>query len=83
MLCDECERLKSSIQSIADKIESPSIHLYSDEQKEGLKHDLTQSREIIFQWKSHINRAENQDRAKQNVLSSLQVNSVLIVMGWR
>ena len=82
MLCDECERLKSSIQSIADKIESPSIHLYSDEQKEDLKHDLTQAREIIFQWKSHIIRAENQERAKQNVLSSLQVNSVLIVMDW-
>ena len=44
---DECERLKSSIQSIADKIESPSIHLCSDEQKEDLKHDLTQAREIF------------------------------------
>ena len=82
MLCDEYERLKSSIRSIADKTESPSINLYSDEQKEYLKHDLTQAREIIFQWKSHIIRAENQERAKQNVLSSLQVNYVLIVIDW-
>ena len=37
---------------------------------------------MIFQWKSHILRAENQERAKQDVLKSLQDNSVLVVMDW-
>ena len=37
---------------------------------------------MIFQWKSHIIRTENQDRAKQNVPSSLQSNSALIIMDW-
>ena len=80
--CDRCEDLKSTIQSIADQIESSLVNLYSEEQKEDLKHDFRQAQEMIFQWKSHIIRAENQDRAKQNMLSSLQSNSVLIVMDW-
>ena len=37
---------------------------------------------MIFQWKSHILRAENQERAKQDVLKSLQDNSVMVVMDW-
>ena len=80
--CSECEHLKVTLQSIAEKIDSPSINFYSDEQKEDFKHDLAQARDMIFQWKSHILRAENQERAKQTVLSSLQDNSVMVVMDW-
>ena len=71
-----------TLQSIAEKIDSPSINFYSNEQKEDFKHDLAQARDMIFQWKSHILRAENQERAKQNVLSSLQDNSVMVLMDW-
>ena len=80
--CIEHEQLKVTLKSIADQIESPSINYYSVEQKEDFKHDLAQAREMIFQWKSHILRAENQERAKQDVLKSLQDNSVMVVMDW-
>ena len=80
--CIECEKLKVTLKSIADQIESPSINYYSGEQKEDFKHDLAQAQEMIFQWKSHILRAENQERAKQDVLKSLQDNSVMVVMDW-
>ena len=80
--CMECEQLKVTLKSIADQIESPSINYYSGEQKEDFKHDLAQARKMIFQWKSHILRAENQEQAKQDVLKSLQDNSVMVVMDW-
>lgn len=80
--CDDCETLKSTIQAVADEIESPSVSLYSVDQKEDLRHDHKQAQEMIFQWKSHIIRAENQERAKQSVLNSLQCNSALVVMDW-
>ena len=80
--CIECEQLKVTLKSIANQIESSSINYYGGEQKEDFKHDLAQARENIFQRKSHILRAENQERAKQNVLKSLQNNSIMVVMDW-
>ena len=82
MRCIESEQLKVTLKSIADQIESPSINYYSGEQKEDFKHDLAQAREMSFQWKSQILRAENQERAKQDVLKSLQDNSIMVVMDW-
>lgn len=80
--CENCESLKSTIKAIGDEIDSPSINLYSVEQKEDLKYEHIQAQEMIFQWKAHIIRAETQERAKQKVLNSLQSNSALVVMDW-
>ncbi|KAK3731075.1 hypothetical protein QZH41_007964 [Actinostola sp. cb2023] len=80
--CDECERLKKTIQSIVDEIESPLISFYSAEQKEYLKYDLNQAQDMVYQWKSHIMRAEHQDRTKQDALNTLQCDTVFIVMDW-
>ena len=76
--CASCESLKSVIQSVENEIESPFITLDSEDKKEDLKHDHNQAKEMIFQWKSHIIRAENQERAKQNVLKTLQSNATQI-----
>ena len=80
--CASCESLKSVIQSVENEIESPFITLDSEDKKEDLKHDHNQAKEMIFQWKSYIIRAENQERAKQNVLKTLQSNAALVVMDW-
>ena len=80
--CDSCESLKSVIQAIGKEIESPSITFDNIEKKEDLKHDHDEAREAIFQWKAHIIRTKNQERAKQNLLTSLQKNASLIVMDW-
>ena len=76
------ESLKSAIKAIGDEIDSPSINLFSVEQKEDLKYDYKQAQEMVFQWKAHIIRAETQERGKQNVLNSLQSNSALVIMDW-
>lgn len=50
--------------------------------KEELQHDLTQSRTHINNWRSHIVRNVNQNRAKLDTISNLQNNQVLLFMGW-
>ena len=64
------------------QIELPSMTFYSDEQKEDLKHDPKQAEQIVFQWKCHILRSKNQDKAKNHVLSTLDKASALTVMDW-
>ena len=68
--------------SILSEIESPEISLYGKEQKEDLLYDAKQAQDMVLQWKAHILRAENQDRAKQDVLRSLQSDSILVLMDW-
>ena len=79
---NDCETLKSTIQAVVDEIESPSVGLYSLDEKEELKHDHKHAKVMIFERKSHIVRAENQERAKQSVLNPLQYDSALAVMDW-
>ena len=64
------------------EIESPSKTFDNIEKKEDLKHDHNEAREAIFQWKAHIIRTKNQERAKENLLTSLQKNASLIVTDW-
>ena len=68
--------------SILSEIESPEISLYGKEQKEDLLYDAKQAQDMVLQWKARILRAENQDRAKQDVLRSLQSDSILVLMDW-
>ena len=80
--CHQCESLKNVMISILSEIESPEISLYGKEQKEDLLYDAKQAQDMVLQWKAHILRAENQDRAKQDVLRSLQSDSILVLMDW-
>lgn len=80
--CHQCETLKNAMMSILSEIESPEISLYGNEQKEDLLYDAKQAQDMVLQWKAHILRAENQDQAKQNVLKSLQSDSILVLMDW-
>ena len=70
------------IQAIGKEIESPSITFDYAEKKEDLKHDHDEAREANFQFKAHIIRTKNQERGKQNLLTSLQKNASLIIMDW-
>ena len=53
------------IEVSAVKNENQTISFYSQEQQE----DFFQAKNHIFDWKAHIWRSENQDLAKQDVLS--------------
>ena len=51
-------------------------------QKKDLEFDIEQSSDRILQWKAHVLRAINQERAKSKILDNLEKHQCLIVMDW-
>ena len=82
--CDMCENLKSVVEEIEVllKNQSQNVCFYSKEQQDDILFDFSQSKKLIFDWKAHIMRSENQDQAKQDALKSLDETSTLITMDW-
>ena len=66
---------------IKQQILESSTSTYSKEYQEDLVYDLEHARTDI-QWKAHILRSVNQDKAKQDIISNLNDNSALVVMDW-
>lgn len=52
------------------------------EQKKDLEFDIEQSSDRVLQWKAHVLRAINQERAKSRILDNLEKHQCLIVMDW-
>ena len=69
--CYTCEDLKDVMNDIKQQILESSASMYSKEYQEDLLYDFEQARTDIFQWKSHILRSVNQDKAKQDVIRNL------------
>lgn len=59
-----------------------TLSFYSQEQQDDLLYDIEKSSEAIVQWKAHIMRSMNQERAKQDILAKLDKSSCLLVMDW-
>ena len=69
-----CEDLKGVVNDINQQILESSASMYNKEYQEDLLYDFEQARTDIFQWKAHILRSVNQDKAKQNVIRNLKVH---------
>ncbi|KAK3749008.1 hypothetical protein QZH41_000126 [Actinostola sp. cb2023] len=55
----------------------------AEEQKEDLNHDFNCARSNILDWKAHVLRASNQERAKQDFLHDMKAGEeALVVMDW-
>ena len=80
--CYMCEDLKDVMNDIKQQILESSASMYSKEYQEDLLYDFEQARTDIFQWKAHILRLVNQDKAKQDVMRNLNDSSALVVMDW-
>ena len=80
--CYMCEALKDVGNDIKQRILESSASMYSKEYQEDLLYDFEQARTDIFQWKAHILRSVNQDKAKQDVKRNLNARSALVVMDW-
>ena len=80
--CYMCEDLKDVVNDIKQQILESSASMYSKEYQEDLLYDFEQARTDIFQWKAHILRSVNQDKAKQDVIRNLNDRSALVVMDW-
>ena len=51
-------------------------------QKKDLEFDIKKSSDRVLQWKAHVLRAINQERAKSKILDNLEKHQYLIVVGW-
>ena len=80
--CYMCEDLKDVMNDIKQQILESSASMYSKEYQEDLLYDFEQAKTDIFQWKAHILRSVNQDKAKQDVIRNLNDSSALVVMDW-
>ena len=80
--CYMCEDLKDVVNDIKQQILESSASMYSEEYQEDLLYDFEQARTAIFQWKAHILRSVNQDKAKQDVIRNLNHCSASVVMDW-
>ena len=82
LACDNCENLKSTLDEIENKLKSNRHFSYTQDIKEELIHDFEEAKDRINKWKVHILRSINQEKAKHEILESLDETSVLIVIDW-
>ena len=57
------------------------IFRYQDE-KEELKHDISNAIDKIERWKAHILRTVHQNVAKDNILNNMTPEQAFIIMDW-
>lgn len=81
VLCADCENLKDSLHNVEAAIPTYITQLGKDK-AEDIQYDVKIAISHIFQWKAHVLRAENQDQAKQKILSTLKKEEALIIIDW-
>ena len=82
VFCESCENLKDTLGEILEKIGQHQDTTFSQDNTEDLLYDCKASQSHILKWKAHILRGINQEKAKQNIIASLDDSSVLVVMDW-
>ena len=80
-LCNYCCKLNDVFCNITNVIICPNVTL-TDQQQSQVMFDLSHAVEAIHDWKAHLLRSVNQEQAKQDVLSALTDDSILIIMDW-
>lgn len=79
-VCNECEQLKNVLKDIECKCKETvknDIKLYDD-----LLYHVKTSQTFIENWKAHILRSGNQDRAKQDFFKLVSPNTAAILIDW-
>ncbi|KAK3095239.1 hypothetical protein FSP39_012015 [Pinctada imbricata] len=79
--CDKCSMVESSIHIIREKMHSVFVHV-PDSIQEELTHDIDVAEKDLLDWKKHIMRTLHQDKAKTEVLQSMNSDQGLIIMDW-
>jgi hypothetical protein len=79
MECDQCMMLKSTLNDLQKTIESCNM---TEPIKLRYLHRFDQNTQLIWDWKAHLMRCVQQDRARVAVLENLQNDSVLVLIDW-
>ena len=70
------------MQEIEDQIRNKPITFYSKDHQEDMLYDFVRAKERILNWKAHILRSCNQNKAKEDLLQNLSTSEAIIVMDW-
>ena len=81
-VCNSCESLKTVLPETEGKIRSERISFYSKDHQEDILYDFVKAKQSILDWKAHIRRSCNQEKAKQDRLQNLTTSEAIIVMDW-
>ena len=81
-VCNSCESLKIVLREMEDQIRKEHIAFYSNDHQEDILYDLVKAKQSILDWKAHILRSCNQEKAKQDLLQNLTTSEAIIVMDW-
>ena len=81
-VCEKCEALQSVLREIEKQIRSKSIVFYNKDHQEDMLYDFAKAKNNILNWKAHILRSCNQEKAKQDLLQNLETSEAIIVMDW-
>jgi len=79
--CTSCCQLDEVLRDIMSMFNFPRLHL-TDQQQNQVMFDVNHAVETINVWKAHLLWTVNQEQAKQEALSVLNEEAVLIVMDW-
>ncbi len=79
MQCDRCNLFTAAFNDIETNLLNAHC---TTEQREEMEYIITSCKSSIEAWKAHLLRDANQDFARQEIIESLDENSVLLVSDW-
>lgn len=79
-ICEQCEQLKHAFHEIEHKCQETVQS--NVETRDDLLYDIKNSKTAIEDWKAHILRSENQDRAKQDYIKRVNATTIVILIDW-
>ena len=83
MRCDQCNQLTKVLSDIEERVrKQENSSFFSKEQQEDLLYDFYEARQDIWEWKAHVMRSENQERAKQEAIKIIDKSTALVTMDW-
>ncbi|XP_078338287.1 uncharacterized protein LOC111121882 isoform X2 [Crassostrea virginica] len=78
--CPSCEDLYQVTQEL--KAVADEVVYESNDQKDDIQYTLSQSLKALEDWKKHILRSVNQDKARSDICEDLKDDEVLIERDW-
>ena len=79
MQCDRCNLFTAAVSDIQKNLMNANC---TTKQREEIEYIITSCKSNIEAWKAHLLRDANQDLARQEILESLDENSILLVSDW-
>ncbi len=73
-VCEDCESLDEAVRNIESLVKEMA--------DESVLFDFNMAKRDLYAWKSHILRSKHQDRARSDVLDSLEANQGLLIFDY-